>query len=1188
MVEVRREDAASAGMPHHAQTPLGQDYSKCNITNSQPATWGQHLKAASYESPHIAPAGSCTTGSIWGTSRGSLGTLSSSAPQFSAASPARRVDVVFCQQMAPIPRWQYYGGCRENVASSAASLSMGSGAPVRNPSALNHLYHESGAIPAGVLSYGVSEGGLPSSSAALRGSSSVTHADSHLRGQPAVPYGQSPVGMFDRRETSPPIPAVQHPPTQPAAGGFFGPRTSLSPTVAAVGLPVSRHFNPLREAPFELVKFIRRDPYTHFYIPVDCPYARRCANGVCPFAHTKLEKMFHPIVYKTQKCQMALSDTGPCPYINQCTFFHTEEDRKQAELEREVWEAEWGPWRPQMCQFLRSHHTFEKGIRRKIEGVIKIRMPRSSSSGCLGRDLENIGVLTRFGEQKKPAIQQGSQGVRPLGSGESQAAFSSTRGRSFSESGFAGEGMAGLADSGTSQSDPRLAKSVSLCGLADAPLPTSAVFGNTRRSVEHHKDRAFPAAPECLYIANAWSNKCAQHCRPGGGLGSRLETSTSSTRSTLQETVATLGKDRKAFRSSGTLPELGGKQDTIASLPSAHGSSHGVLGQRVAHSDGLHVSPHTFCGCSPLSFNSKDGEYLPLRTGEASVLSVTTGEVEAGKGVASTVMTSETRQALMISTPADANVASGMSTCESRDHEGASSYRKSLNVFVCKPLHFAVSTQASAASGKPAVAGTLQSAQPAVEREPADTLQMFGSCRIPAQPISVIIPAQLSCSQIKNCEDERGKALTSGGSSCRSNTLRSPRAEPPLVELDVPLAENTVNQSGSSDSYFLRHHGQQAINVEGQEDSKKVVCTRGESEVPSPTEGGQVGDLQGGSEGGSHQQPSTCKRNTGALDLRSAQTGRVASQSERLDGQEPLREPDDGESVIQAACASQAMPLQPGISLLDASPSSLPKDGYVAQVEPLSSVTSQRPSISPGSCTHAFRLSAVVELPGRGSADGSTSSTLPEEFGGDAQAEAVRKYNASSILLLPNQNVALSAGDAVNSLPKPVAAGSPQGTLEERTFGQFWNPAAPADGAATHSPLPDVSEGEAFSVAIDAVMCQNKIPSRDGCVTGAKDELNLLAGNLKHLLRTATEKIRRLDIGTAGGLARTDYQLDNQLRDEPTLTLSGTMDGSALPGLRNSECAEVLSSSNVSPAGGERQRCASTVPRSGTPDDTLD
>ncbi|CDJ32695.1 uncharacterized protein EMH_0047130 [Eimeria mitis] len=291
------------------------------------------------------------------------------------------------------------------------------------------------------------------------------------------------------------------------------------------------------------------------------------------------------------------------------------------------------------------------------------------------------------------------------------------------------------------------------------------------------------------------------------------------------------------------------------------------------------------------------------------------------------------------------------------------------------------------------------------------------------------------------------------------------------------------------------------------------------------------------------------------------------------------------------------MPLQGSVSLLDASPSSLPKDDYIAQVEPRSIVTAQISSMSPGSCTHAFRLSAVVERPGLGSADSSKSSPLPEEFGGYAQAEVVRKCNAEvvrkcnapSILILPSQDVAFFAGDAVDSQAKPVAVGSPQGTLEEPTFGHFWNPAAPADGAVTRSPLPEVLDGEAFSVSIDTVMCQNKIPSRESCVTGAKDEFDLLAGNL-NLLRTATEKIRRLDIGTAVGLARTDYQLDNrnELRDEQTLTTSGTMDSSALPLLRNSECAEVLSSSNISPAGRERQRCANTVPKTGTHDGSLD
>ncbi|CDJ59492.1 hypothetical protein, conserved [Eimeria maxima] len=246
------------------------------------------------------------------------------------------------------------------------------------PSARDHLSHNSDAAPAGVLSYGASEKGVPSLRATLR------HTVAYVDRASAVPYGQTPIGTFQRSVISPPSAFVQAPATQPLSGSSVGPRTNPTSTVTPTGVPVTLHFDPHRSSPFELSKFDRRDPYVHFYIPVDCPLARRCWDGVCPLAHTKLEKIFHPIVYKTQRCQMALADSGRCPYINKCAFFHTEEDRREAELRWKAWEAEWACWRQQIDELLRRHHKLEEDIRRKVEGIIKIRMPRSSPSDLLG------------------------------------------------------------------------------------------------------------------------------------------------------------------------------------------------------------------------------------------------------------------------------------------------------------------------------------------------------------------------------------------------------------------------------------------------------------------------------------------------------------------------------------------------------------------------------------------------------------------------------------------------------------------------------------------------------------------------------------------------------------------------------------------------------------------------------------
>lgn len=144
--------------------------------------------------------------------------------------------------------------------------------------------------------------------------------------------------------------------------------------VQASGVPISRHFDVRRPAPFDLAKFDRRDPHVHFYLPVDCPHSRRCSDGCCPLAHTKLEKIFHPIVYKTQTCQMSLSSR--CEYYSKCAFYHNDKDRLEADAAWRLWEHRWSSWRQQVDQILGMHNKLEKEIKRKVDGILKIRMPR--------------------------------------------------------------------------------------------------------------------------------------------------------------------------------------------------------------------------------------------------------------------------------------------------------------------------------------------------------------------------------------------------------------------------------------------------------------------------------------------------------------------------------------------------------------------------------------------------------------------------------------------------------------------------------------------------------------------------------------------------------------------------------------------------------------------------------------------
>ncbi|KEP61199.1 UNVERIFIED_CONTAM: hypothetical protein HHA_301400 [Hammondia hammondi] len=147
--------------------------------------------------------------------------------------------------------------------------------------------------------------------------------------------------------------------------------------VPASGVPISRHFDVRRPAPFDLAKFDRRDPHVHFYLPVDCPHSRRCPDGCCPLAHTKLEKIFHPIVYKTQTCQMSLSSR--CEYYSKCAFYHNDKDRLEADSAWRLWEHRWSSWRQQVDQILGMHNKLEKEIKRKVDGILKIRMPRQQS-----------------------------------------------------------------------------------------------------------------------------------------------------------------------------------------------------------------------------------------------------------------------------------------------------------------------------------------------------------------------------------------------------------------------------------------------------------------------------------------------------------------------------------------------------------------------------------------------------------------------------------------------------------------------------------------------------------------------------------------------------------------------------------------------------------------------------------------
>ncbi|SBS85695.1 hypothetical protein POVCU2_0032890 [Plasmodium ovale curtisi] len=141
----------------------------------------------------------------------------------------------------------------------------------------------------------------------------------------------------------------------------------------SVGVPVTKSFNKLKKYPYEINKFDRRETNEYFYLPVDCPRMKKCDDAYCPLAHTKLEKIFHPIVYKTQACQMAKD--GACDYFQKCAFYHDSNDKNEAHLNWTIWEKKWDKWRNNVDNILTQHNKNDKEIRRKVESILKIRMP---------------------------------------------------------------------------------------------------------------------------------------------------------------------------------------------------------------------------------------------------------------------------------------------------------------------------------------------------------------------------------------------------------------------------------------------------------------------------------------------------------------------------------------------------------------------------------------------------------------------------------------------------------------------------------------------------------------------------------------------------------------------------------------------------------------------------------------------
>lgn len=75
----------------------------------------------------------------------------------------------------------------------------------------------------------------------------------------------------------------------------------------------------------------RRNPFEYDYSCFDCPLGAECKLGdACPNAHTMLEKMFHPDLFKISMCTRTQSGSK-CDRGVLCAFAHSEQDLRTPE-----------------------------------------------------------------------------------------------------------------------------------------------------------------------------------------------------------------------------------------------------------------------------------------------------------------------------------------------------------------------------------------------------------------------------------------------------------------------------------------------------------------------------------------------------------------------------------------------------------------------------------------------------------------------------------------------------------------------------------------------------------------------------------------------------------------------------------------------------------------------------------------
>ncbi|KAK1443525.1 hypothetical protein BgAZ_204010 [Babesia gibsoni] len=136
-------------------------------------------------------------------------------------------------------------------------------------------------------------------------------------------------------------------------------------------IPVTKSYEPKQSHPYISGRFKRRDPNIHFYLPIECPFLKNCTDGSCPLAHTKLEVIFHPIVYKTRKCKM--SSAGHCNFSHKCSFYNNSTERNAAKVLWRTWEDRWKFWRCNIDTMLISRNKMDSTIAKSLATIKKHR-----------------------------------------------------------------------------------------------------------------------------------------------------------------------------------------------------------------------------------------------------------------------------------------------------------------------------------------------------------------------------------------------------------------------------------------------------------------------------------------------------------------------------------------------------------------------------------------------------------------------------------------------------------------------------------------------------------------------------------------------------------------------------------------------------------------------------------------------